>query len=996
MNELFGISMTSIMMVLLVLLALCLLAVAWIAWRRPVIFKLGVRNIPRRKAQTILIIVGLMLSTMIIAAALGTGDTLDYSFTVDTYDNLGEIDELVVYSQEAVVEAPDLSTTILERSSSVTVDRALASNENVDGILPFLQVHLPAVNESKQQGEPDIILMGVDPSRIADFGGLEAKDGSDIDLASLGANQVVVSEEAADQLEAEVGDTLTTFYNNNPVQLTVAAIAKDTYLSGVRRSPSTGLIIPGMVMPLDDVQALTNHKGLLTAIAISNTGGVRDGVDKTDEVVDALTPSLSGTSLGVEKTKDDAIDNAKMFSQILTGLFLILGLFTIAAGILLIVLIFTMLAAERRAEMGMTRAVGAQRSQLIQQFVSEGAGYAVFAGLIGSALGVLAAIGIGYGIELLFGEFVPVEPHVTLRSMVVAYCLGIVITFLAVVGSSWKISRLNVVAAIRDLPEVSRQKGRWRTVLWAVLLILIGAAMTLGGLSSNTAFTFFLGMSLWPFGLALVFRFFGVGSRPIYTIVGIYLLVLWLLPFDTQEKIFGKLDGDFEMFFLSGIFLVVAATLVIIQNTDVLLAGISKLGGLFRSKLPSVRTAVAYPGANHGRTGLTIAMFSLIIFSLVMMATMNQNFVELFLGDDANAGWDVRADSLAANPINDFEGTLESKGVDTSEFTAVGTVSNPSTYNSQMRLSGTDEWKNWPVWGADNSFISDSNLFFQQRAEGYDSDEKIIDALLNEPNVAVIDSFVIPGEAFGAPPNSFKLEGISNDDKVFEPIMVDLADPRTGQPHTVKIIGIIDSKIGSLLGMYANENAINEIYPNMTLRSYYVALSNSDDADAVAKEIESAMLQNGVQATSIKDQLEDSQRQSTGFLYIIQGFMGLGLVVGIAAIGVIAFRSVVERRQQIGVLRALGFQRDMISLSFLIETVFVVGIGVLAGTTLGILLARNLFSSDEVGSGDANFFVPWPIILTIGIVTIIFGLLMTWIPARQASQIAPAEALRYE
>ncbi len=43
-------------------------------------------------------------------------------------------------------------------------------------------------------------------------------------------------------------------------------------------------------------------------------------------------------------------------------------------------------------------------------------------------------------------------------------------------------------------------------------------------------------------------------------------------------------------------------------------------------------------------------MFSLIVFSLVMMATMNQNFTHMLLGDEANAGWDVRADQISANP----------------------------------------------------------------------------------------------------------------------------------------------------------------------------------------------------------------------------------------------------------------------------------------------------------------------------------------------------------
>src|SRR3712207_7896305 len=79
MDEIFGVSMTTITGVLVAILAVALLFVALIALRRPVVFKLGARNIPRRKAQTVLIVVGLMLSTLIISAALGLGDSFAYS-----------------------------------------------------------------------------------------------------------------------------------------------------------------------------------------------------------------------------------------------------------------------------------------------------------------------------------------------------------------------------------------------------------------------------------------------------------------------------------------------------------------------------------------------------------------------------------------------------------------------------------------------------------------------------------------------------------------------------------------------------------------------------------------------------------------------------------------------------------------------------------------------------------------------------------------------------
>ncbi|MDP9370584.1 MAG: hypothetical protein M3Q03_20330 [Chloroflexota bacterium] len=51
MDDIFGIPMAGILYTLLVLLALCPLAVTWVAWRHPVIFKLGVRNIPGARSN---------------------------------------------------------------------------------------------------------------------------------------------------------------------------------------------------------------------------------------------------------------------------------------------------------------------------------------------------------------------------------------------------------------------------------------------------------------------------------------------------------------------------------------------------------------------------------------------------------------------------------------------------------------------------------------------------------------------------------------------------------------------------------------------------------------------------------------------------------------------------------------------------------------------------------------------------------------------------------
>src|SRR5918995_247501 len=95
MNEVFGIPANTLATVLAVVLAAGLAVVGLLALRDPVFLKLGLRNIPRRRARSALIVVGLMLGTAIIAAALATGDTMSSTIRSYVVRALGPTDILV-------------------------------------------------------------------------------------------------------------------------------------------------------------------------------------------------------------------------------------------------------------------------------------------------------------------------------------------------------------------------------------------------------------------------------------------------------------------------------------------------------------------------------------------------------------------------------------------------------------------------------------------------------------------------------------------------------------------------------------------------------------------------------------------------------------------------------------------------------------------------------------------------------------------------------------
>ena len=215
----------------------------------------------------------------------------------------------------------------------------------------------------------------------------------------------------------------------------------------------TSSTVSAMIMRLDSAQAVLGKEGQVRHIIISNNGDAMSGAKLTD-ARDRATgqPTLDRLGLFIEPTKRDDLKEADEAGSAFTAFFMTFGTFSVIAGMMLIFLIFVMLAAERKSEMGIARAVGTERRQLIEMFMFEGMLY----DLLAAAVGVILGIAVAYGMVLVMARAVGVwgidiRHDFQMRSIVVAYCLGVLLTFIVVTVSAWKVSVLNIVTAIRNL-----------------------------------------------------------------------------------------------------------------------------------------------------------------------------------------------------------------------------------------------------------------------------------------------------------------------------------------------------------------------------------------------------------------------------------------------------------------------------------------------------------------------------------------------------------------
>ena len=994
MQKMFGMPVGSLAEVLAALVVVLLAVVAVFALRNRVFFRLGIRNARRRRGRAALIVAGLMLGTMIIAASFATGDTMSSSIRSSAIGALGKTDEVVGakgLTASLAVGSAGTGTRYFPQSDAGRVAAAGRASGLVRAVAPVLVGGSAVQDVSRKQYEPNVTLFAGDPATLGAFGAMRA-GGKTVSLAQLGPNEVFLNAKLADALGAKPGDTVRVFTGTGLERARVRAVVD---YQGAATSDY------GVLMPLARAQTLLHKPGLIDGIYVANRGGVAS----TDEVVKALNPTVSALGLETDKTKQDALNAADSAGAFFVSFFTEFGAFSIAAGILLIFLIFVLLAAERRSELGIARAVGTRRGHVVQMFLYEGAAYDLVAALVGAALGVLVAYAMVFALGGLYASVPGFHLAFAVKpaSLVVAYTIGVLLTLGVVAFSAWRVSRMNIVSAIRDLPDQVVAMSTRRKRIGGILIILLGYAIARSGISAKNAVTLGFGVSLVILGVARLAEALGANQRVVRTAAGLALVVWFIVP-SIRQHLFGAMTVNFGIFILGGIMIVIGATWTIMYNADVLLAALGGALGRIRRIAPVVRMSIAYPLKSRFRTGVTLAMFMLVTFTLVVGATTTGSFTNAFNNVRAfGGGFDVHATAAPTAPVLDMAATVHRSPALRPLISVAATRSSLPVRARQLGTTHTAQ--NYPVGGLDNSFLTHTSYGFDTWARGYSSPAAVWHALLTHPGLAVVDNLAVAHrQNYGSSPTlKFKLTGFHVEDKHWAPVRVSVTDPQTGKHTTLTVIGVLsDSTPAEMTGIWTSQATLTPVFGNRVLpTTYYFKLNRGVNPTTTAKTLQNAFMANGLKADSMQKLLNQAIGASVVIDRLIEGFLALGLVVGIAALGVVTARAVVERRQQIGVLRAIGFQRRTVQASLLLESSFIALTAIILGAVLGLIVAHEVISASAAtyaaGSGiTLSLAVPWLMLGLIFLSVYLVALATTLIPARYAASVYPAEALRYQ
>ena len=750
---------------------------------------------------------------------------------------------------------------------------------------------------------------------------------------------------------------------------------------------------------LDEAQAMFHREGQVNLVKFSNPGDQVEGEAGTAAALTALNRTLaevkaayadvpSVQNLVAKPLKSEFLSQADAKGQTLTGLLVFAGSLSIITGLLLILNIFTMLAEERRSELGMARAVGLSRGDLVRLSVFEGSLYAVAAAAIGAVLG----LGLAYVMIQVMNaivshlrrdlSFPAIQFSPSLGAFLVAMSIGAVLTFATILVASARQSRINVVRAIRrvDEPEVA---GSETVALAAgVPLLVIGLGASALSWLPFTRYTFldhrFTAQVAFPLvaalGLGLLLRPYAkrhVVVPLIAAVLAVYYAATFFLITDFENRSEANLVGP-----IRGVIMTLSVV-VLTVHFEWGLRAVGRLLSRVRGMRPLAMPALSYPLHRKFRTGMTLAMFSVVLLSIGFFSI----FGALFQVDPARqtGGFDIEArTTLSVADLSQYEadpGLL--KGVVASSYEL-------PEYRTEDRgmitvdgsQTGTFRDYRHVVYGYDAAFAKAQEFHLVERIPEYRTDTEAYEGVLRHTDQVIV-SYIY----------STSPDGQALAHHVGEELQLHLGD----RTLRYTVAGIQEQY--HFPGIFLPRETVDGLFPS-TARLHLYKLSPGTAPVAAAQALEKDYRAVGMDAKSTVDEVLDEQASFRQLLGAMKLFLGLGLLVGVLSLGIVTSRSVLERRQEIGMMRALGYTGRQVRSVFFLEVTATILLGAVVGIACAIIVTYGLWFA-VVRQLNYPYIVPWGEVGLLVLVSYVVALLATWAPIGRTAKVAPAEALRY-
>ena len=404
---------------------------------------------------------------------------------------------------------------------------------------------------------------------------------------------------------------------------------------------------------------------------------------------------------------------------------------------------------------------------------------------------------------------------------------------------------------------------------------------------------------------------------------------------------------------LGALVAVFGLSLLVASNLRLLEVPAGWLQGAARA---TMRPSLAYLTRRPLRAGLGTAAFALVLALMTLTSVLIPTFVGA-VGNGLNE-YDIRV-SAPTTP-----GLSLPDSVRPQILREIAMPTRPYRGDVSSSNGALQKDQYVPLYSLSRAQMAAGPFELSSRESRFKSDAEVWQALAEDPHLVVTPSYQNPG------------------------MILTLTGP--DGPVRFRVAGAIRTL--ALWGLVGSEAAMAPFGSLPVGTTILAKTAPGADSGAVARQIEREVFSQGADTMTVKElsnSLGGGTRAVADFMRLV---MGIGLLVGVLSLGILALRAVIERRRSIGMLRALGYRPGQVLAGIVSEGLITATCGAVVGIGVGFLIAVVVM----------NVFAPGARIEVDSSLTLIVGLIylsvlaVTIPPALRAARLPAVEALRLE